>query len=324
MDVQARPSDDTQSPPKPTLADDKKEDPSDISKFPYSVYFSLPEDSLPEPLPTIENIRNSKDKSRDWGDEVKRISKAYVVKYGAKVDVVEADNMLFVQQNTDIRIPRLYAVYIQPTSSKTITYIIMENIPGKTLESLWPTLEDAEKTRIALNLRDSLSVLRKIRKPTSAFENLGGRELRDGIFQTSRPHKRENIQGKIPRRFENEAAFISGLVTAYRVLEEGEGPKKADWYEHVLPTVLKTDGQPPVFTHNDLHLRNIMITPDGDPVIIDWELSGWYPCYWEYSTAMCAFSIFKDDWYVYLGRILDEYPAQYLWVRWIMGETMLW
>jgi aminoglycoside phosphotransferase len=42
---------------------------------------------------------------------------------------------------------------------------------------------------------------------------------------------------------------------------------------------------PLVFTHGDLSSLNILVR-GGDIVgIVDWETAGWYPSYWEYTTA---------------------------------------
>ena len=41
----------------------------------------------------------------------------------------------------------------------------------------------------------------------------------------------------------------------------------------------------PVFTHGDLSSFNILAHGDDIVGIIDWEMSGWYPSYWEYSMA---------------------------------------
>ena len=40
-----------------------------------------------------------------------------------------------------------------------------------------------------------------------------------------------------------------------------------------------------MFTHNDLHFGNILMSPTGNEVIaiIDWEASGFYPAYWEWA-----------------------------------------
>ncbi len=40
------------------------------------------------------------------------------------------------------------------------------------------------------------------------------------------------------------------------------------------------------FTHSDLVTKNIMVDDDAHVVgIVDWEFSGWYPEYWEYTKA---------------------------------------
>lgn len=38
-----------------------------------------------------------------------------------------------------------------------------------------------------------------------------------------------------------------------------------------------------VLTHGDLRLQNIMDKDGFISGIIDWEFSGWYPDYWEFS-----------------------------------------
>lgn len=41
----------------------------------------------------------------------------------------------------------------------------------------------------------------------------------------------------------------------------------------------------PKFTHGDLSSLNILVRGDLVVGIVDWETAGWYPTYWEYSTA---------------------------------------
>jgi len=40
-----------------------------------------------------------------------------------------------------------------------------------------------------------------------------------------------------------------------------------------------------VFTHGDLSSLNILTHGDVVVAVIDWETSGWYPSYWEYTSA---------------------------------------
>jgi thiamine kinase-like enzyme len=53
----------------------------------------------------------------------------------------------------------------------------------------------------------------------------------------------------------------------------------------------------PVFTHGDLSSLNILLEGDNILGIIDWETAGWYPHYWEYTTAhqVNAYNIFWKD-----------------------------
>lgn len=42
---------------------------------------------------------------------------------------------------------------------------------------------------------------------------------------------------------------------------------------------------PPVLTHMDLSGLNILLREGYVVNIIEWETAGWYPSYWEYTTA---------------------------------------
>lgn len=44
----------------------------------------------------------------------------------------------------------------------------------------------------------------------------------------------------------------------------------------------------PVLTHGDLSSLNILASGNKVVGIIDWETAGWYPSYWEYTTAWNA------------------------------------
>jgi thiamine kinase-like enzyme len=65
-----------------------------------------------------------------------------------------------------------------------------------------------------------------------------------------------------------------------------------------------------VFTHGDLQLRNIMVKDGNVSGIIDWELSGWYPEYWEFSKALYLWK-WQNDWVDYLMEILQPYYSEY-------------
>ena len=52
---------------------------------------------------------------------------------------------------------------------------------------------------------------------------------------------------------------------------------------------------PPKFTHCDLNPCNILARKGKVVGLIDWEFSGWYPDYWEYTSAWFG-SVIRTDW----------------------------
>lgn len=75
---------------------------------------------------------------------------------------------------------------------------------------------------------------------------------------------------------------------------------KAEFYKQRLPSIFRD--HPPRITHGDFQRKNIVLRSVGDTesdvdlVLLDWELSGWYPSYWEYSRAVNACGRWEDDW----------------------------
>ena len=58
---------------------------------------------------------------------------------------------------------------------------------------------------------------------------------------------------------------------------------------------------------------------DYKVTLIDWELAGWYPSYWEYCGATAAFS-WEDDWDQWIEQIIEPYYAEYPWMQMIRSE----
>jgi hypothetical protein len=103
---------------------------------------------------------------------------------------------------------------------------------------------------------------------------------------------------------------------------------KADFYAKSLPVVLR--GHSPTFTHGDFQRKNIIVRREKQSELAghedeyqvtlnDWEMAGWYPDYWEYCVAACAFR-FSDDWPDKVGDILDPYLVEYPWLLNIILE----
>ena len=275
-----------------------------------SFRFRAPEDRLPAPLPTVADITSSQGPDilddRHSGVKVVRVNSHFAIKYGRLVDFLEGENMVFVRKSTKIRVPELYAMFTEVSTD--IRFIVMEYIPGKTLSSCWKALDNDQKQLITKQLRHYLDELRSLPSPNpSYFGSLDGSGLRHVFFGAVDGNK--TFCGP----FETEDGIVQALVDKARYTRRTCDPvyEQANFMEAALLDVFR--GHEAVFTHGDLHRRNIIIQGDGAVAVIDWAWAGWYPSFWEYGNAIWACLGFEDDWHAWVGKILECFYAEWAW-----------
>ncbi|KAG4422248.1 hypothetical protein IFR04_004628 [Cadophora malorum] len=283
-------------------------------------------DTLPQSLPTEDEIESSLEVFVDQtARKVVGVGPNFVVKYGLAVDLIEGENMLHIAQNTSVPVPRIYALYSNPKTMKR--YIVMERSAGETLASLWPNLVATQKMAIAQSLRRAMDQLRRLPSP-GGYCSVGNRPLQDSIFWTGDDKNTSSINGPFATEDELNAAMIQKY--AFNNLPA----QKADFYARTFKKILQS--HPPVFTHGDLQRKNILvrlplppvgelsdaeiIAQDFEITILDWEVAGWYPSYWEYSRAMLGCGRWDDDWHVFLAQILEEFLSEWAWVDMMFKE----
>ncbi|XDG08791.1 hypothetical protein ABKA04_008406 [Annulohypoxylon sp. FPYF3050] len=283
------------------------------SAKPYAVLFLDQSQNYPNPLPTPNDIDGSESVVHEsTGSRLLRVQQRFLIKFGVHVHPIEGYNMQYVAKFTTVPIPKVYAIYQCQEEQRIITYILMQYIPGTTLLDSWGSLDKARKTAIALTLRTYFDQLRQL-KPPGYFGDIDGGPPLDNVFSAI-----QHVQDiKTPLATEDD--LIDYIIQAYSLETGKRMAYKAQYYQHVLPTVLRGNGSP-VFTHNDFQRKNVLIQHDGTPLIIDWEFASWYPTYWEYSTAIFANAGWTDDWHEYLCMVLDEYPNQSLWLSIMKNE----
>ena len=66
-----------------------------------------------------------------------------------------------------------------------------------------------------------------------------------------------------------------------------------------------------ILTHGDLQPRNILVQGNKVSGIIDWELRGWYPEYWEYVKGVVHIKGCKG-WWQHLACITGNYPMEWV------------
>ncbi|KND87053.1 hypothetical protein TOPH_08262 [Tolypocladium ophioglossoides CBS 100239] len=210
--------------------------------------------------------------------------------------------MEYVAAKTSIPVPRVHSSFVH----RNRAYIVMERIQGKSLAKMWKTLSDLDRGSIFLQLQHMVRELRTLPpSPGTGIESCVGGSLRDSRIPRSRPRFGP---------FRTAQDFHLWLREELRPEEHPNRKNDQDW-EDIKEMVAKQDGPwlPSVFTHGDLNPFNILIRGDQVVGIIDWEFAGWYPCYWEYTSAWCG-SITRQEWQKMIVRFLEPYPEE-LWME---------
>ncbi|CAK3798973.1 phosphotransferase enzyme family [Lecanosticta acicola] len=195
-----------------------------------------------------------------------RMNETTVVKTGDAVRMAEAEAMRLVAEKTSIPVPRVFDAYIQESDGHGV--IIMEYIQGETLDKAWPSYSTTQKDALLGQLRGFLMELRSI--GGSKISAVDGSHCSDQFFDTDNPNCGP---------FDDERDFHQGLADALR--------KRGDttWCQMVSRFLISLGGHDIVLTHNDLAPRNILVQGGSVVAILDWEMSGYYPDYWEYVKA---------------------------------------
>merc|ERR1712225_160043 len=214
---------------------------------------------------------------------VVKISASIVVKFAPDLDIGEYQTMLYVwSQRGCIPIPEPLGAF----SIGTYNYLFMSYIEGDSLASHWNHLSPALKSSIQSRMEDILRCLRKLPLPS---KYLGSGE--PPLCKDLRRHTRTS-----KRSISNEREFRDFILSSQR--------EQNPVYHDLITSVLETN-HAIVMTHGDLRAENIIVSQSGPDKIeitglVDWELSGAYPEYWEYVKALEGVTRSSSDWYSYL------------------------
>lgn len=181
----------------------------------------------------------------------------------------------------------------------------MEKLPGASLTNGWRSRSAESQARILSQLKTMVDELRALRSPFGAtVANVDGGNLTDVRL----PGLGLIYPGQTSWRFgpfDDIAAFHRWLR---RPAEKVHDDYNAEINELIV-THEETDWGAPVFTHGDLSSLNILSEGDRVTGIVDWEIAGWYPYYWEYTTAMQV-NFRNQFWAEYIDRFLEPRPDE--------------
>ena len=161
-----------------------------------------------------------------------------------------------------------------------ITYTFMRRVPGVSLDTLWGSMGLADRDAIHQQLVESLQLLRAISRPCGNLVLGLGRP--PYCLDTTR---RTRMSGEQLSESDFNPFLPDQDFSAYY-----SSPGRA-WPSYRRDYVM---------THGNLHPRKIMVSryaKDGSikiEAILNWEMSGWYPRYWEYLMALNNVSDAQD------------------------------
>ncbi|GKZ22967.1 hypothetical protein AbraIFM66951_001488 [Aspergillus brasiliensis] len=267
-----------------------------------NLLYSAPGFAVPDPE-SINTMVNNSNTIFDWGGvKIAKISPEVAVKFGSHVTLGEAKSMMFVDQNTEtVPVPKIFAYYSYGPIDRDIGdfgslydyYIFMSFVERQSLDKTWETYDGDTKGRIANQLKGYFNELRRI-DHSNYIGSVGRGPVADPIL--------EDAKTKGP--FDSEDDFDNAIISAY----QSRAPKRH--IKNVLAGMLSHKRHDTVFTHGDLRHRNIMVDNENITGIVDWEFSGWYPEYWEFSRALSVWQ-WQNDWTEYLAQVLEPYYAEY-------------
>ncbi|KAL4871579.1 hypothetical protein BDV12DRAFT_183683 [Aspergillus spectabilis] len=213
-------------------------------------------------------------------DSSVRISRHKIVKSYPWTHITEAATLKFVPENTSIPVPKVYCSFVR----KNRAHIVMERIQGEEIHSAWKSLK-----------------LRALKPPKDVgVQSCIGRSLRDSRITKSRPRFGP---------FKSVSEFRRWLRDDLQPLDHPTWGmnKNGNKSRRRLP---KTDRGllqcSPMATWIPL---TFLVRGEKIVGIIDWEISGWYPLYWEYTSAWLG-NLTRTGWQGNLCKFLDQYPAE--------------
>jgi hypothetical protein len=161
-------------------------------------------------------------------------------------------------------------------------------------------LTTKEKVDLVMQIREILQDLRSLKSP-DYLGSVNHLPYEDGVFYDT-----ETLH-PISGPFSSEDEFYAAIIQRF------ERTEPAPFIQLIRDLSKRMPRHETVFTHGDLQPKNILLqkTQEGDGarkykvILIDWEISGWYPAYWEFCNATIA-GRFKPEW---LNMIQELFPT---------------
>ncbi|KAL3457689.1 kinase-like protein [Aspergillus heterothallicus] len=189
-----------------------------------------------------------------------------------------------VARKAGLPVPRVICCGEHSDSPHAPISILMTRVLGAELGEVYETISEKDRTAISIQLKAYLEAIRQ-------WKNPWGKNRICSIINT--PIRSVRVPNHLAGPFDSEQEFNDYLIAP----AWAGGFASEDAYEAALEraTKLHSIPHPIIFSHGDLKHHNIMVYDGRITGFLDWESAGWYPAYWEFTTAL-RFT-FEDFWW---------------------------
>ncbi|KAF2785466.1 kinase-like protein [Melanomma pulvis-pyrius CBS 109.77] len=207
---------------------------------------------------------------------------------GTRLEEVSA---MMIARSAGFPVPLVISYGDHPDTPHAPVSILMTRLPGKDLGQVHEHLSDEERQTICEEMHTMQSAMRSWPHPW------GGERICSVVGTSIRSVR---IPGHSIEPCKSESEFNDHLLS---VASEHDFPCRSQ-FEQKLACVRKLHSvrHSIVFTHGDLKHHNIMVHDGHVSGFIDWESAGWYPDYWEFTTALryCRKNFW---WYEFVSQL---------------------
>lgn len=200
----------------------------------------------------------------------------------------EAANVRLLMEKTSIPLPLI----VEDWSEDNRRYFVLtKRLRGKPLSALWATMPTADRERVARQTAEFLMQLRALNSPQ--MQSLGRQPLYSAFL------------------FPNGYGLPHGPLSSDNDLwaEMSEALKGVPEDVRLRLRERMPPAAPYTFTHGDLTNVNIMVENGNITGILDWEASGYFPVWWEFTCAGIGLSQEDQEWKTLLRKYMPDYTA---------------
>lgn len=204
-----------------------------------------------------------------------------------------------VARSAGFPVPKVISYGEHPDHPHAPVSILMTRLPGEELGRTWESLNEEERENAFSEMQIILRMMRN-------WPHAWGEERICSVSGTALRSVR--VPNHLIGPCENEEEFNDCLISpasCHRFPSEDIFKGKLNCWKRIRSMRHRI-----VFTHGDVKHHNILFHKGHISGLIDWESAGWYPEYWEFTTALkyCP----KDFWwYGFISKLGgSEYMVQ--------------